>query len=104
MLSQRDFLPQINQYRNIAMLKLITASTFAVLVSLTPALAEDKLACDDTGMMAVEKMMMEKKEMKADIAMAMKENEMAAMSMKEGKTEECAMHLNMAQEELMKAK
>ena len=32
---------------------------------------------------------------------AMKENEMAAMSKKEGKMDDCAMHLNMAADSLM---
>jgi hypothetical protein len=34
--------------------------------------------------------------------MAMKESEMATMAKTEGKMDECAQHLNMAQENLMK--
>lgn len=82
--------------------KFALAFSIAAVLSATPAFAADKLACDDAGMKAVEMMLKEKMEMKADTTMAMKENEMAAMAMKEGKTEDCAMHLNMAQEALMK--
>ena len=85
------------------MKKLVLAAAIAALFS-SPALAEDKLACDDAGMMKVEMMMKEKMEMKVNTDMAMKENEMAMMAKKEGKTDDCAMHLNMAAEELMKAK
>lgn len=84
------------------MLKLTTAATFLVLFAATPALAADMLACNDDSMMKVEMMMKEKMAMKADTAMAMKENDMAMMAKKEGKMDDCAMHLNMAQEELMK--
>jgi hypothetical protein len=85
------------------MLKL-TAAALIACFAITPALAADKLACDDAGMMKVEMMMKEKMEMKVNTDMAMKESEMATMSKKEGKMDDCAMHLNMAQEELMKAK
>ncbi len=86
------------------MLKFTTAAAIATMFAITPALAADKLACDEGSMKKVEMMMKEKMEMKLNTEMAMKENEMAAMSKKEGKMEDCAMHLNMAQEELMKAK
>ncbi len=49
-------------------------------------------------------MMKEKMGMKMNTDMAMKESEMAMASKKDGKMDDCAMHLNMAQEELMKAK
>jgi hypothetical protein len=84
------------------MLKLATAATFAALFAITPAFAADKLECNDDGMKKVEMMMKEKMEMKANTDMAMKENEMAMTSKKDGKMDDCAMHLNMAQEELMK--
>lgn len=86
------------------MLKLATAAALISLFAITPSFAADKLGCDADSMKKVEMMMKEKMDMKVNTDMAMKENEMAAMSKKEGKMEDCAMHLNMAQEELMKAK
>lgn len=85
------------------MLKLAAAATFVTLLSITPSFAADKLACDEKSMMKVEMMMKEKMEMKLNTEMAMKENEKAMMAKKDGKKKDCAMHLNMAQEELMKA-
>ena len=90
--------------KDLIMLKFTAAAALCAFIAITPALAADKLACDDDGMMKVEMMMKEKMGMKLDTTMAMKESEMATMSKKEGKMEDCAMHLNMAQEELMKAK
>ena len=75
---------------------------FATLSLSTSAFAMDKLACDDESMTKVEMMMKDHKGEKANAEMAMKENEMAAMSKKEGKIEDCAMHLNMAAESLAK--
>ncbi len=86
------------------MLKFTTAAALAAFFTITPALAADKLACDDDGMMKVETMMKEKMGMKMNTDMAMKESEMAMTSKKDGKMDDCAMHLNMAQDELMKAK
>jgi hypothetical protein len=86
------------------MLKLTCAVTFAALFALTPAMADDKLKCDDAGMMKLETMMKEKMGMKLNTDTAMKESEMATASKKDGKMDDCAMHLNMAQDELMKAK
>ncbi len=86
------------------MLKFASAAALLALFAATPTFAADMLACNDDGMMKVETMMKEKTEMKVDIAMAMKENEKAAMAKKDGKMDDCAMHLNLAQEELMKAK
>jgi hypothetical protein len=88
------------------MLKMTLAAAAVAALSFTPVFAEShaKLTCDDEGMMKVEMMMKEKMEMKVNTEMAMKENEMAMMAKKEGKAEDCAMHLNMAAEELMKAK
>jgi hypothetical protein len=84
------------------MLKLATAATFVALFAATPVFAADKLACDEASMMKVEMLMKEKMEMKVNTDMAMKESEMAGMAKKEGKMDDCAMHLNMAQDELMK--
>ena len=84
------------------MLKLTTAIALVSFLAITPALADEKVACDEAGMKKVEMMMKEKTAMKVNTEMAMKENEMAAMSKKNGKMKDCAMHLNMAQESLMK--
>jgi hypothetical protein len=84
------------------MLKIAFAAAATTLFVLSPALAADKLACNDDGMMKVEMMLKEKTAMKVDTAMATKENDMAMMAKKDGKMDDCAMHLNMAQEELMK--
>jgi hypothetical protein len=92
-----------HNFEEYTMLKLTTAALAATLLA-APAFAADKLACDDAGMQKVEMMMKEKADMKVNVEMAMKENEMAMMAKKDGKTDDCAMHLNMAQEELMKAK
>jgi hypothetical protein len=86
------------------MLKLTTAAALAAFFIVTPALADDKLACDDAGMMKLSTMMKEKMDAKMNTDMAMKENEMAMASKKDGKMDDCAMHMNMAQDELMKAK
>ena len=75
------------------MLKFTAAAALCAFIAITPALAADKLSCDDDGMMKVEMMMKEKMGMKLDTTMAMKESEMATMSKKEGKMEDCAMHL-----------
>jgi hypothetical protein len=80
----------------------LAALAFATFAFAPSAFAMDKMACDDDSMMKVEMMMKEHKGDKAMADEAMKENEMAAMSKKEGKMEDCAMHLNMAAEKLMK--
>ncbi len=85
------------------MLKLSTAAALVALFAITPAVAADKLACDDASMKKVEMMMKEKMGMKVNTDMAMKESDMAMMSKKDGKMDDCAMHLNMARDELMKA-
>jgi uncharacterized membrane protein (DUF106 family) len=84
------------------MLKITAAAALVALFSVTPALAMDKLSCDDDSMKKVEMMMKDMADKKTNVEMAMKENDMAMMSKKEGKVEDCAMHLNMAQEEMMK--
>jgi hypothetical protein len=70
----------------------------ALLVSVSFASAEDKMACDDAGIMKLEEMAMGMKEpaQKEAMEMAMKEVEMAKMSMKEKKAEDCMMHMDAA--------
>jgi hypothetical protein len=84
------------------MKKFALSLCLASFIAAAPAMAADKLECDDAGMQKVEMMLKEKMEMKVDTTMAMKQNEKASMAMKAGDTKDCAMHLNMAQEELMK--
>ncbi len=84
------------------MMKIAAAFAVVTLMAIAPVQAADKLACDDASMKKVEMMMKEKMDMKADTAMAMKENDMAMTAKQEGKMDDCAMHLNMAQDELMK--
>jgi hypothetical protein len=84
------------------MLKITAAAALIAAITISPALAMDKLACDDDGMKKVEMMMKEMADKKTNVEMAMKENDMAMASKKDGKTDDCAMHLNMAQEALMK--
>ena len=87
------------------MTKTLTALLFAsavTLASVNAAMAMEKMKCDEDSMMKVEMMMKEHTGDKMMADAAMKENEMAAMSKKEGKMEDCAMHLEMAAESLMK--
>jgi hypothetical protein len=86
------------------MTKTLTTLLFASAISFASAnaaLAMEKMKCDEDSMMKVEMMMKDHKGDKLMADAAMKENEMAAMSKKEGKMDDCAMHLNMAAESLM---
>jgi hypothetical protein len=83
-------------------MKTILSALALTAILASPAFADEKLMCDDASMMKVEMMMKEHAGDKAKADMAMKENEMAVMSKKDGKMDDCAMHLNMAAEELMK--
>jgi hypothetical protein len=96
--------PDPTTSKDVKMLKFATAAALTAFIAITPAFADEKLGCDDASMMKVETMMKEKMGMKLNTDMAMKESEMATTSKKDGKMEDCAMHLNMAQDELMKAK
>jgi hypothetical protein len=86
------------------MTKTLTSLLFASALTMAfanSALAMEKMKCDDDSMMKVEMMMKEHKGDKKMAEAAMKENEMAAMSKKDGKMDDCAMHLNMAADSLM---
>ena len=82
------------------MSKLILAATALFLASSTMSFADEMKACDD----ATSAMIMKEVEGAAGDAkaMGMKELEMAKMSMKEGKMEDCSKHLGMAAEAVMK--
>jgi hypothetical protein len=86
-------------------MKLILAAAAVALISIAPAQAAGKLKCNSSSMKKVDMMIneaMADPKMKKMEAMAMKENEMAATLKKKGDVKGCAMHLNMAQESLMK--
>jgi hypothetical protein len=83
---------------------ILAAATVTILFAAAPAQAA-MLECNDDGMMKVEMMMKDAMKMEAKkeaSTMAMKENEMAMTAKKDGKMDDCAKHLNMAQEVLMK--
>jgi hypothetical protein len=86
------------------MTKTLTALLFAsavTLISANGAFAMEKMKCDADAMKSVDMMIKEHKGDKKMAEAAMKENDMAAIAKKEGKMDECAMHLNMAAESLM---
>ena len=87
------------------MLKIALAAAALTLITLSPAQAAGKLKCNSSSMQKVEMMigeaMKNPKMKKAEMA-AMEENKMAGELKKKGDTKGCAMHLNMAQETLMK--
>jgi hypothetical protein len=86
-------------------MKYVVAATVIALFAIAPAQAAGKLRCNGSSMHKVEMMIkdsMAHPEMKKQEEMAMHENEMAGKLKKKGDTKGCAMHLNMAQESLMK--
>ncbi len=88
-------------------MKLVIATAVSALFAIAPAQAAGKLKCNTNSMHKVEMMIgdaMKHPEMKKQEEMAMHENEMAGKLKKKGDLKGCAMHLNMAQDELMKAK
>jgi hypothetical protein len=92
------------QLRNKTM-KYVIATAVVALFAIAPAQAAGKLKCNGSSMKKVEMMIheaMADPKMKKMEAMAMHENEMAASLKKKGDKKGCAMHLNMAQESLMK--
>jgi hypothetical protein len=87
------------------MIKYAVAATFAGLLALSPAMAAGKLKCNEASMKKLDGMVKEAMadpKMKKQEEMAMGESEMAMKAKKAGDKKGCAMHLNMAQEELMK--
>lgn len=69
-----------------------------------PAEADDMMKCDDASMMKMQTEMdaMSDPAMKEHKDMAMKHMEMAKASMKEGKMDDCTMHMTEASKEMMK--
>jgi hypothetical protein len=85
------------------MMKLLFGAAVLGLALTAPAYADDMMKCDDATMMMMQTemdavtdaAMMEKKEM------AMKEMEMAKTSMKDGKMDDCTMHMGEAKKTMM---
>jgi len=86
------------------MLKYAVAAAVAGLFTITPALAEEMMKCDDANMMKMDMMVKEANDpmMKTQMEMAMSEMTMAMDAKKAGKMDECEMHLNKAAMELKK--
>lgn len=87
------------------MLKIVIAASVVALFSVSPALAASKLKCNTSSMKKVDAMIgeaMKDPAMKKQETMAMEEVKMADKFKKAGDKKGCAMHLNMAQESLMK--
>ena len=86
------------------MLKYAVAAAVAGLFTITPALAEEMMKCDDANMMKMDMMVKEANDpmMKTQMEMAMSEMTMAMDAKKASKMDECEMHLNKAAMELKK--
>ena len=87
------------------MLKYLAAATLVAAFAVSPALAAGKLKCNSSSMKKVEMMIgeaMKDPKMHKQEMMAMEESKMADKLKKKGDKKGCAMHLNMAQESLMK--
>jgi hypothetical protein len=87
------------------MTKYLIAASVAAMFVVSPAFAAGKLRCNKAAMHGVEMMIkdaMAHPEMKKQEEMAMKESEMAMKAKEAGDIKGCRMHLNMAQESLMK--
>ena len=85
------------------MLKLLCAAAVLAIAGSAPAFADDMMACDDASMMKTNDMVMAMTDpaQKEHMDMAMKEVEMAKMAMKDGKMEDCSMHLDAAMKATM---
>ena len=86
------------------MIKTIAAATLFTLALGTSAYAMDPMKCDDDSMMKMQTEMdaMTDPMMKDQKEMAMKEMDMAKMAMKDGKTDDCMMHMGEASKQMMK--
>ena len=86
------------------MLKYAIAAAVAGLFSITPALADEMMKCDDANLMKMDMMVKEATDpmMKNQMEMAMGEMTMAMDAKKASKMDECEMHLNKAAMELKK--
>ncbi len=79
----------------------LSALAFAAITAFAaPSFAAEMMKCDDASMMKLEQDAMAVKD-KMHMDMAMKEVDMAKMAMKDGKMEDCAMHMDGAMKETM---
>jgi hypothetical protein len=91
------------QSGRMIMLKFMCAAAVVVVAGSAPAFADDMMACDDASIMKTEEMAMAMTEpaQKESMEMAMKEVDMAKMAMKDGKMDDCSMHLDAANKAAM---
>ena len=84
------------------MMKTLFAATAMALAIAAPASAAEMAKCDDASMMKMEEAMKAGTDpaMKNDVEMAMKEVDMAKMAMKDGKMDDCSMHLDNAMKQM----
>lgn len=80
------------------MLKVLILAAATALALPATASAQAMMACDDATIMKTEEMAkaMTDPAQKQSMEMAMKEIDMAKMAMKDGKADDCAMHLDAA--------
>jgi hypothetical protein len=84
--------------RKSTMMKSLIAAGVLGLALSAPASAAEMATCDDASMMKMDEVIKADTDpkMKDAADMAMKELDMAKMAMKDGKTDDCAMHLTNA--------
>ena len=84
------------------MLKSLFAAGLLGLALAAPAYADDMAKCDDASMMKVNEAIKADTDpmMKDTTDMAMKEMDMAKTAMKDGKMDDCSMHLTKAMDEM----
>ena len=85
------------------MMKSLIVATIAGFALIAPAHADEMMKCDDASMMKMQNEMdaMTDPAMKEHKEMAMKEMDMAKMAMKDGKMEDCTMHMGEAGKQMM---
>ena len=86
------------------MKKTLIVAALAGFALIAPAHAAEMMMCDDASMMKMQTEMdaMTDPAMKDKKDMAMKEMDMAKMAMKDGKTDDCMMHMGEADKQMMK--
>ena len=84
-------------------MKSLIAAGLLGLALTAPAYAAEMAKCDDASMMKVDEAIKADTDpkMKDVTDMAMKELDMAKTAMKDGKTDDCSMHLTKAMDEMM---
>jgi hypothetical protein len=85
------------------MLKTVAMAGLFALAFAVPAFADDMAKCDDATMMKVDDAIKADTDpaMKNDVDMATKEMDMAKMAMKDGKMDDCSMHIGNAMKSMM---